>query len=63
MSLKRVVLLFLFACSMKTAGAQGKYQWKEATFRRLHLQVYLQRSHEGPFLHTQKRSDGYSECQ
>lgn len=31
MSLKRVVLLFLFACSLKTAGAQGKYQWKEAT--------------------------------
>lgn len=31
MSLKRVVLLFLFACSLKVAGAQGKYQWKEAT--------------------------------
>ena len=31
MSLKRVVLLFLFACSLQLAGAQGKYQWKEAT--------------------------------
>lgn len=31
MSLKRVVLLFLFACSLQMAGAQGKYQWKEAT--------------------------------
>ncbi|MFY0253195.1 M16 family metallopeptidase [Chitinophaga sp. 30R24] len=31
MSLKRVVLLFLFACSLQMAGAQDKYQWKEAT--------------------------------
>lgn len=31
MSLKRVVSLFLFACTLQTAGAQEKYQWKEAT--------------------------------
>lgn len=31
MSLKRVVLLFLFACSLQLAVAQGKFQWKEAS--------------------------------
>ncbi|RFS23235.1 insulinase family protein [Chitinophaga silvatica] len=31
MSLKRVVLLCLLACSLQGAFAQGKFQWKEAT--------------------------------
>lgn len=31
MSLKRVVLVLLFACSILGATAQEKYQWKEAT--------------------------------